>query len=222
MTEEKKSSVSGWQKPRPSVCLSLLSVVKWCNTYDPHVLILNQLLRNIPQRQTCLKQITSKDVAVGNWAFCSYWDVMLTKVMPFALVLISLAIWHQVQGPQQQASTQSLQTVPSMPYRWRTDTLRAVVIGGMIPKASNRGKHIHSPASYDVLQVKQGRHQKARQHWGRSWQQSQMSEVHSLDAVLMKGLGWVTTILLDMISVSDEKKNTDYSNCWFKLSKLYL
>lgn len=51
----------------------------------------------------------------------------------------------------------------SMPYRWRTDTLRAVVMGGMRPKASSRGKHRHSPASCAVLQVKQGRHQKAKQ-----------------------------------------------------------
>lgn len=50
-----------------------------------------------------------------------------------------------------------------MPYRWRTDTLSAVVIGGMSPKASSRGKHRHSPASCAVLQAKQGRHQKAKQ-----------------------------------------------------------
>ncbi len=41
-----------------------------------------------------------------------------------------------------------------------------------------------------------------------------MPEVHSLDTVdMMKGLGWVTIPLLDMMSTSDEKYDTDYSNC---------
>lgn len=53
--------------------------------------------------------------------------------------------------------------VTSMPYRWRTDTLRAVVMGGMRPKPSSRGRQTHSPASYAVLQVKHGRHQNAKQ-----------------------------------------------------------
>lgn len=39
----------------------------------------------------------------------------------------------------------------------------AVVIGGIIPQPSSRGKHTHSPASYDVLQAKQLGHQKERQ-----------------------------------------------------------
>lgn len=50
-----------------------------------------------------------------------------------------------------------------MPYCWRTDTLRAVVIGGMAPKASSRGKQRHSPASRAVMQAKHGKHQKAKQ-----------------------------------------------------------
>lgn len=50
-----------------------------------------------------------------------------------------------------------------MPYFWRTDTLRAVVIGGMAPKASSRGKQRHSPASRAVMQAKHGKHQKAKQ-----------------------------------------------------------
>lgn len=50
-----------------------------------------------------------------------------------------------------------------MPYRWRIDTLSAVVIGGMSPKESRRGKQRHSPASRAVLQAKQGKHQKAKQ-----------------------------------------------------------
>lgn len=50
-----------------------------------------------------------------------------------------------------------------MPYCWRTDTLRAVVIGGMAPKPSSRGKQRHSPASRAVMQAKHGKHQKAKQ-----------------------------------------------------------
>ncbi|KAG7256222.1 hypothetical protein CRUP_035850 [Coryphaenoides rupestris] len=34
-----------------------------------------------------------------------------------------------------------------MPYRWRTDTRRAMVMGGMMPKPSSRGRQTHSPAS---------------------------------------------------------------------------
>lgn len=49
-------------------------------------------------------------------------------------------------------------------------------------------------------------------HWGRSWKQSQMPEVHWSDTVVvMNGLGWVVTIFSDMTSAS--VKNTDYSNC---------
>lgn len=36
----------------------------------------------------------------------------LTNTTGFCLVLISLDIWHQVQGPQKLAYTQSLQTLP--------------------------------------------------------------------------------------------------------------
>lgn len=42
----------------------------------------------------------------------SYETDRLTKVMGFDLALISLAIWHQVQGPQKKANTQSSQTLP--------------------------------------------------------------------------------------------------------------
>ena len=43
-------------------------------------------------------------------------------------------------------------------------------------------------------------------HWGRSWKQSQMPEVHPLDVtVWMMGLGWLVIIFVVMNAVSDLK-----------------
>lgn len=39
----------------------------------------------------------------------------------------------------------------------------AIVIGGMQPKPSSRGRHRHSPCLRDVAQAKQGKHQNAKQ-----------------------------------------------------------
>lgn len=45
-------------------------------------------------------------------------------------------------------------------------------------------------------------------HWGRSWRQSQMPEVHSLDTeLMMKGLGWLRTALSAM-TVAERKTKT--------------
>lgn len=57
-----------------------------------------------------------------------------------------------------------------------------------------------------VKYVQLGGNREVHSHWGRSWKQSQMPEVHPLDVMVwMTGLGWVVAILVDMNAASDLK-----------------
>lgn len=110
---------------------------------------------------------------------------------------------------QHHMMTQSSQMEPWMPYRSRMLERMLMPMAGALKKhvVSSMGRQQHSPNFDAVLQVKHGKHQKAKQQDSQSLQQSHTLEFHVLVVsvvliivcctvdwpITIVGIGWAVT-----------------------------